>query len=94
MSVNRKPLGQKVTVMLFPFVISLLAVATVILFSIGTVVLHQQRLERAERRTVGGDPMVVTLGDLTTEISDIDDHALAKLQLELQANRQMAEIIG
>lgn len=80
--------------MLFPLLISLLMVATLALFAIGGVLIHQERLERAERRGVADDPMIVTLGEVTTEVNEIDGHALAKLQLELQTQRQMAEIIG
>ena len=60
--------------MLFPLLISLLVVATLALFAIGGMLIHQQRLERAERRAVADDPTVVTLGDLTTEI---DAHFVA-----------------
>lgn len=77
--------------MLFPLLISLLVVATLALFAIGGVLIHQERLERTERRAVTDDSMIVTLGDVTTEV-DVD--ALAKLQLELQTRPQMAEIIG
>ncbi len=81
--------------MLFPLLISLLVVATLALFAIGGLLVHQQRLEQADRRALAGDgPATVTLGDVITEISEIDDQALAKLQLELQARRQMADIIG
>ncbi|MDH4276945.1 MAG: hypothetical protein OEZ14_06145 [Acidimicrobiia bacterium] len=83
--------------MLFPLLISLLVVATLALFAIGGVLIHQERLERAERRAVTDDPMIVTLGEVITEVNEIDEidgHALAKLQLELQARRLMAEIIG
>lgn len=81
--------------MLFPLLISLLVVATVTLFGIGAVLIHQQRTEQVGRRPVSGsDAAMVKLGDITTVISEIDDHALAKLQLELQARRHMAEMIG
>ena len=80
--------------MLFPFLISLLVVATLALFAIGGLLIHQHRRERAERRAVADDPTIVTLGDLVADISEIDRHALAKLQLELQARRQIADIIG
>ncbi|MDH3300830.1 MAG: hypothetical protein OES24_10015 [Acidimicrobiia bacterium] len=80
--------------MLFPLLISLLVVATLALFAIGGVLIHQQRLEEAERRAVADDPMIVTIGDLITEVDKIDGQALANLQLELQARQQMADIIG
>ncbi len=80
--------------MLFPVLISLLVVATLALFAIGGLLVHQQRLELAERRADADDPVTVRLGDLITEIDEIDDQALAKLQLELQARQQMADIIG
>ncbi len=80
--------------MLFPVLISLLVVATLALFAIGGLLVHQQRLELAERRADADDPVTVRLGDLITEINEIDDQALAKLQLELQARQQMADIIG
>ena len=80
--------------MLFPLLISLLVVATLALFAIGGLLIHQQRRERAERRAVADDPTIVTLGDLVADISEIDRHALAKLQLELQARRRIADIIG
>lgn len=81
--------------MLFPLLISLLVVATATLFAIGGVLIHQQRLERAERLAVPDhDSATVRLGDLITELSEIDDQELAKLQLELMAREQMADIIG
>ena len=81
--------------MLFPVLISLLVVATLTLFAISAILIHQQQLEKAERRTATDpDAVTVTLGDLATGIGDVDDHALAKLQLELMARQQMAEIIG
>jgi len=80
--------------MLFPILLGLLVVATLALFVIGGLLLHQQRLEQAERRAGGDDPMIVTLGNLIADVREIDDQALAKLQLELQTRRQMADIIG
>lgn len=80
--------------MLFPLLISLLVVATVTLFAIGGLLFRQQRLEYVERRTISDDAATVTLGGVITDTSEIDDQALANLQLELQARQYMADIIG
>ncbi len=80
--------------MLLTLLISLLMTATLALLVVGGLLIHQQRLERAERRAIADDPMIVTLGDVVTEVNAIDSHALAKLQLELQARQQLADIIG
>ncbi len=81
--------------MLFPLLISLLVVATLALFTIGALLIHQQRVEQAERSVADDhDPVMITLGDMSNGFTDINDQALAKLQLELQARRQMADIIG
>jgi len=87
--------------MLLSFLLALLVVATLALFSIGAILAHQQRMDVGQRRSnhktrsySGG--ATVTLGELVTEMSqsDRDEHALAKLRLEAQAQKRMADIIG
>lgn len=80
--------------MLLTLLISLLMTATLALLVVGGLLIRQQRIERAERRVAAEDPVIVTLGDVVPEVTEIDRHALAKLQLELQARQQLADIIG
>lgn len=80
--------------MLLTLLISLLMTASAALLVIGGLLIRQQRLERAERRAMADDFEMVTLGGVVTEVNEIDSHALAKLQLELQARQQLADIIG
>jgi len=94
--------------MLFSLLLALLVVATLALFTIGAILAHQQRAELGQRRSMNmsnisdrlsgnfHENATVRLGELATGMSqaDRDQHALAKLRLEAQAQTRMAEIIG
>ena len=81
--------------MLLFFLLVLLVIATVTLFALGALMAHQERLEEAQLdRTVAANGHTVTLGQLFGDVTDNDEQTEAKLQLEYQAQRQMADIIG
>jgi len=84
--------------MLYSLLLTLLVVATLALFTIGALLAHQQRMEAEDRSPANDANDVVRLGELSGSLSNngprAEDHAVAKLKLEMEATQRMADIIG
>lgn len=83
--------------MLFTLLIGILILACVSLFAIGVLLSGQEQAEaRQNQSSLNPDEFTVEIGRLSNEMNrfGLDDHRAAKLELELQARKQMADIIG
>ena len=83
--------------MLFSLLIGILILACISLLAIGAVVSEQRQADALQREvTIDSDEITVELGRLAGEINrfSTEQHRAAKLALELQSRKQMADIIG
>lgn len=83
--------------MLFSLLIGILILACISLFAIGALLSGQQHAEaRQQQSAIDLEEFTVELGRLSSEFNRTgdDSHRAAKLELELRARKQMADIIG